>query len=92
MNKLIDLDKDGKPDLYVVGSDETVPVDKVPGVQYLKLSENNGLTNGTSGRIGPYLKRTLPEFQNWEYLNPIPSEELTLNPKLQQTPGWDSQY
>ncbi|MCG6191004.1 RagB/SusD family nutrient uptake outer membrane protein [Maribellus maritimus] len=92
MKKLIDLDQDGNPDLYVLGVNDDVPDNKVSGVQYLKLSENNGLTNGTSGRIAPYLNRSLPEFGNWEYLNPIPREELTLNSNLEQNPGWDLLY
>jgi hypothetical protein len=92
MNKLIDLDKDGTPDLYVLGVDDAVPDNKVTGVQYLKLSENNGLTNGTSGRLAPYLNRSLPEFEPWEYLNPIPREELTLNSNLKQNPEWDKLY
>jgi len=77
--------------LYVLLSTETVPSNKVPGVQYFKLSDVNGLSNGTKGRIIPF-NNTLPAFQNWEYLSPIPTEELTLNPKLEQNPGWDELY
>ena len=51
----------------------------------------NSLSDGTKGRIIPY-KNTLPAFMNWEYLNPIPTEELTLNPQLVQNPGWDELY
>jgi hypothetical protein len=92
MHKLIDLDKDGNPDLYVLGPDDEIPEDRISGVQYFKLSQNNGLTNGTSGRLGPYLNHSFLPFQNWEYLNPIPREELTINPNLSQNPGWESQY
>lgn len=92
MHQLIDLDKDENPDLYVLGPNDDIPEDKVSGVQYLKLSENNGLTKGTSGRLAPYLNLSIPSFQNWEYLNPIPREELTLNPNLVQNPGWESLY
>lgn len=91
IHKFIDLDNDGNPDLYVLLSTETVPSNKVPGVQYFKLSDVNGLSNGTKGRIIPF-NNTLPAFQNWEYLSPIPTEELTLNPKLEQNPGWDELY
>jgi hypothetical protein len=91
IHKFIDLDNDGNPDLYVLLSTETVPSNKVPGVQYFKLSDVNGLSNGTKGRIIPF-NSTLPAFQNWEYLSPIPTEELTLNPKLEQNPGWDELY
>lgn len=91
IHKFIDLDNDGNPDLYVLLPTETVPSNKVPGVQYFKLSDVNGLSNGTKGRIIPF-NSTLPAFQNWEYLSPIPTEELTLNPKLEQNPGWDELY
>lgn len=91
IHKFIDLDNDGNPDLYVLLSTETVPSNKVPGVQYFKLSDVNGLSNGTKGRIIPF-NSTLPAFQNWEYLSPIPTEDLTLNPKLEQNPGWDELY
>lgn len=90
MHKYIDLDNDGKPDLYVLASNESVPSSKVSGVQYFKLSTNNGLTSGTRGRLAPYLNYTFTPFANWEYLNPIPTEELTLNPKLVQNPGWEN--
>ena len=87
-NQLIDLDNDGKPDLYVIKSTDNAPSDKVSGVQYFKLSSVNGLTEGESGRLTPYKNAKKP-FENWEYLNPIPIEELTLNPKLKQNEGWD---
>lgn len=88
-NQLIDLDQDGAPDLYVVKSDENPPTDRVSGVQYFKLSPVNGLSAGESGRLVPYKNAKKP-FQAWEYLNPIPLEELTLNPDLGQNPGWDN--
>jgi hypothetical protein len=88
IHKLIDLDNEGKPELYVLLSTETAPSNKVSGVQYFKLSDVNGLTNGTKGRIIPF-KNTLPAFKDWEYLNPIPKEELTLNPQLKQNPEWE---
>jgi hypothetical protein len=48
----------------------------------------NGLAEGESGRLMPFKNAKKP-FENWEYLNPIPIEELTLNPKLKQNEGWD---
>jgi hypothetical protein len=87
-NQLIDLDNDGKPDLYVIKSTDNAPSDKVSGVQYFKLSSVNGLAEGESGRLMPFKNAKKP-FENWEYLNPIPIEELTLNPKLKQNEGWD---
>src|SRR5690606_18689873 len=60
------------------------PSTQISGVQYFRMSEVSGLSNDNSGRIIPY-SRPLPEFQDWEYLNPIPTEELTLNPNLNRT-------
>jgi hypothetical protein len=53
------------------------------------LSGNNSLSNGANGRILPYNK-PLPAYQDWEYLLPIPTEEITLNPTLIQNEGWDN--
>lgn len=88
-NQLIDLDQDGNPDLYVIKSTDNAPSDRVSGVQYFKLSPVNGLSNGESGRLMPYKNAKKP-FQSWEYLNPIPLEELTLNQNLSQNPGWEN--
>ncbi|MFC0320715.1 RagB/SusD family nutrient uptake outer membrane protein [Olivibacter oleidegradans] len=87
-NQLIDLDRDGKYDLYVVNSTDPLPTDRVSGVQYFKLSSVNGLSEGNSGRLTPY-NITKKNFEDWEYLSPIPQEEITLNTNLTQNPGWD---
>ncbi|WP_313189614.1 RagB/SusD family nutrient uptake outer membrane protein [Sphingobacterium sp.] len=87
-NQLIDLDNDGKPDLYVIKSTDNAPANKVPGVQYFKLSAINALSNGENGRLMPY-KNPKKSFESWEYLNPIPIEELTLNKNLKQNEGWE---
>ena len=88
LNEYIDLDEDANPDLMVYRNDQNPPSTQIPGVQYFRMSDVNNLSGETSGRIIPFA-RQLPEFQDWEYLNPIPTEELTLNPQLEQTPGWD---
>ncbi len=89
LKELIDLDNDGNADLYIYPENESAPIDKVPGVQYVKLNSPNGLSNGNSGRIVPNLGYNYKNFEDWEYLRPIPTEELTLNPNLDQNPGWD---
>ena len=88
LNEYIDLDEDANPDLMVYRNDQNPPSTQIPGVQYFRMSDVNNLSGEISGRIIPF-DRQLPEFQDWEYLNPIPTEELTLNPQLKQTPGWD---
>lgn len=88
LNEYIDLDEDANPDLMVYQNDQNPPSTPISGVQYFRMSDVNGLSGETSGRIIPF-NRQLPEFQDWEYLNPIPTEELTLNPQLEQNSGWD---
>lgn len=86
-NQYIDLNNDLKPDLYVIKNNETPPADRISGVQYYRLSDVAALSNGDHGRLILYNK-TLPTFQNHEYLSPIPTEEITLNRDLIQNPGW----
>ncbi len=88
-NTYIDLNNDGSPDLYVLKNNQTPPSDRIAGVQYFRLADVAALSEGEYGRIIPY-SRELPEFKDWEYLNPIPTEELTLNKMLKQNPGWDN--
>src|SRR5699024_2952611 len=87
-DQFIDLDQDGNNDLYVLEPEEKVPSDTKSGVQYLEFSTQNELTHGDHGRIIPNNK-VRREIEDWEYLKPIPTEEITLNPKLEQNPGWD---
>src|SRR5690606_6495470 len=88
-NQFIDLDRDGTDDLYVVRSTDELPADRVSGVQYFKLSAVNALSDGNSGRLVPYNLPKQP-FEDWEYLNPIPLEELTINTNLVQNPEWEN--
>ena len=90
VNQLIDLDNDGVNDVCFV---REVPEQLETGIAYVSLMDANGFSNGDEkgGRIIPYNK-LYEDWEDWEYLNPIPVEELTLNPKLGQNPGWDSYY
>jgi len=87
-NEYIDLNGDNNPDLYVLRPEDTEPSNKISGVQYFRLSSVNGLSEGDYGRLVPY-DREKQSFKDWEYLNPIPLEELTLNENLKQNPGWE---
>ncbi|AGA80509.1 RagB/SusD family nutrient uptake outer membrane protein [Echinicola vietnamensis] len=87
LEEYIDLNGDGNPNLYVLEYDETPPADQIEGVQYFRMSEIHGLSEDNQGRIVPY-NAILPGFEDHEYLKPIPTEELTLNPELEQNPGW----
>lgn len=73
-----------------VGSDlDGAYLDK-DGNNQVKLGDN--LFVNATGYIDTY-KETLPAGFNFDpkrdYLNPMPTEELLLNPKLGQNPGWE---
>ena len=87
LNTYMDRDRDGIFDLYVYDDNKPSDAGNFPKVDFFKLSGNNSLSNGTNGRILPYDK-PLPAYQDWEYLLPIPTEEIILNPKLIQNEGW----
>lgn len=89
LNTYMDRDRDGIFDLYVYDDNKPSDAGNFPKVDFFKLSGNNSLSNGTNGRILPYDK-PLPAYQDWEYLLPIPTEEIILNPKLIQNEGWDN--
>ncbi len=89
LNTYMDRDRDGTYDLYVY--DESKPSDagSYSDVDFFELSSDDmGLSNDNDGRIMPYTN-TLPDFEDWEYLDPIPTQELLLNSNLEQNPGWD---
>lgn len=79
-----DLDKDGVVDVVIY--EGTKP--SVVGPQYLKLGTNIFLSNGKSGYVltNPTLTKKFDE--NKDYLYPLPVQQLLLNPKLKQNPGW----
>lgn len=85
-NKLIDLDEDGKPDVYFF---TTAPASQVSGVTYLNVNTAaQKLTNGTSGEI-TWLTNIPRKFENKKYYYPIPETHLLTNPQLSQNPGWE---
>jgi starch-binding outer membrane protein, SusD/RagB family len=80
-----DLDADGKLDIWIYNG--TKPTD--PGYHYLKLGTDIDLENGASGGnvvINRNLAKKFDEAK--DYLYPIPSQEILLNPKLVQNPNW----
>ncbi|MFV0265731.1 MAG: RagB/SusD family nutrient uptake outer membrane protein [Draconibacterium sp.] len=92
LHTYIDLDNNGTDDIYVVAANQPFPGNTISTVQYLKLDGNKSLTNSTNGRIVPHSSFSFKTFENWEYLQPIPLEELTLNPNLVQNKGWEEYY
>jgi hypothetical protein len=84
-NKLIDLDEDGKPDVFFF---TTTPASQVSGVTYINVGvAAQKLTNGTSGEI-TWLTNIPRKFDDKKYFYPIPETHLLTNPKLGQNPGW----
>lgn len=91
LNTLMDLNKDGHPDVAFV---EQAPASPVPGVTYVNVAPTiNGkvnpqqLTNGTYGEL-TWLKDAPREWADKKYYYPIPESALLKNPKLGQNPGW----
>ena len=86
-NTLIDLDENGTPDVYFM----TVNVpnaERVGGVTYISVAGTDfKLANGTSGEI--VWRSDIPrQWEQKNYLYPIPEGDLLTNPALQQNPGW----
>lgn len=85
-DQLLDLNQDGKPDVSFV---DNVPADRVSGVVYFLLDNNTSkLSPGDKGNL-IWLSNIPKKFEDKMYLNPIPSNEIVLNPSLKQNPGWD---
>lgn len=66
------------------------PSNPIPGVSYYVISGNFvNLTNGTYGNVHWLVNYdTDRKWNDKYYYYPIPTSELVLNPKLEQTPGW----
>ncbi|NOU58706.1 RagB/SusD family nutrient uptake outer membrane protein [Marinifilum caeruleilacunae] len=88
LNTYTDRDQNGVFDLYIYDGNKPSDAGSYPKVDFFKLGDAMSLSNGANGRLLPYNK-ALPSFGDWEYLSPIPLEELTLNPKLKQNPEWE---
>lgn len=84
--QLLDLNKDGKPDVAFVTETPSSPV---TGVYYFKI--NNGiakLSEGTKGLL-LYQLNLNPSYDDYKYYAPLPYTELQLNQNLVQNPGWE---
>ncbi|MDI3319452.1 RagB/SusD family nutrient uptake outer membrane protein [Pinibacter soli] len=80
-----DFNNDGKTDVYLHnGNASGAPA----GTSSVVNVTQKALTNGTSGNFFPLKGITITFDENKDYLYPIPSEDITLNPKLLQNPGW----
>lgn len=80
-----DFNNDGKTDVYLHnGNASGAP----PGTSSIVNVTQKALTNGTSGNFFPLKGITITFDENKDYLYPLPSEDITLNPNLKQNPGW----
>ncbi|MHA4806859.1 RagB/SusD family nutrient uptake outer membrane protein [Flavitalea flava] len=80
-----DLDGDGVTDLVIWSG--TQP--STPNAQLLQLGTDVTLENGASGGniiVNGSIPKTFHE--NRDYLYPLPTQELLLNPNLVQNPNW----
>ncbi|WP_276484326.1 RagB/SusD family nutrient uptake outer membrane protein [Paraflavitalea pollutisoli] len=80
-----DLDADGKFDIWIYTG--TKPTE--PGYAYLKLGSEIELENGEQGGNVVINKNITKKFdENKDYLYPVPSGEIQLNPALKQNLNW----
>lgn len=81
-----DLDGNGKPDVNIyTGAKPPTQA----GVTYLKLGTDISLTGGQNGG-DVIVNGDIPKKfrEDRDYLNPLPTQELLLNPQLTQNPNW----
>ncbi|RYF92904.1 MAG: RagB/SusD family nutrient uptake outer membrane protein [Chitinophagaceae bacterium] len=93
--QLLDLNEDGKFDVSFV---DKIPATREPGVVYFVLDNTNSkLSEGDKGNLiwlsnikKEYEDPTAadPKVKSKRYLYPIPFNDMVLNPKLVQNPGW----
>lgn len=79
-----DLDGNGSFDLELF---QGSPAFSTP--QTLEIGGVISLLNGTEGNLVPFATRTKSFDEARDYLYPIPSGDILLNPNLDQNPGWE---
>ena len=81
-----DLDHNGSIDLVIYEGEAPTAV---PGRQYQRLGELV-LENGTNGGRIVNMPDIIKQWdEDKDYYYPIPTQELQLNPNLEQNPGWE---
>jgi len=80
-----DLDGDGKTDLVIYSDSQPT----VPNAQFLKLGTDVTLEKGTlGGNILPNSNLPKNFNEDRDYLYPLPTQDILLNPNLKQNPNW----
>lgn len=78
-----DLDGNGSQDIELYTSS---PSTSAP--QKVEIGGVITLSNGSSGNLVPFADRTKSFNESRDYLYPIPSGDIQLNPNLAQNPNW----
>ncbi len=78
-----DLDGDGNDDIELFQGSPTT------GLQPVEIGGVLNFSNGNSGNIVPFADRTKSFDESRDYLYPIPSGDILLNPNLSQNPNWE---
>ena len=86
VNEYLDLNEDGEPDVYFYLGE--APTDRIAGVFYLDVSgDPRVLSEGASGEL-VWMNDIPRVWEEKHYLYPISDADLTVNPALEQNPGW----
>lgn len=79
-----DFNGNGSTDVFLHDGNSSGAPSGTPNI--INVNERR-LTNGTSGNFIPF-SQSATFNEDKDYFYPIPSEELLLNPNLEQNPGW----
>ena len=83
-----DLSGDGVADVYIYAEGSAKPSGPSTA-QYFEINNGIFLSNGNSGYVDMHKNADRQGFnEDRDYLYPIPTDELNLNPNLTQNPGW----
>lgn len=86
--QILDLSDNGQAGAGDVCFVDVIPATKVAGVTYVQLTTSTfNLSNGNSGNL-QWLTNTPRVWDDKRYFYPLPPNELIINPKLVQNPGW----
>lgn len=83
-----DLSGDGKANVVLYTSDQPKPT--AAGCEVLEIGKDIHLTNGNSGYLNYFYAQTIFPFnEERDYLYPLPTDQLSINPNLKQNKGWE---
>lgn len=94
LNKPMDLNEDGTPDVCFY---QQMPANPVSGVTYINVAPTlsggtvnpQRLSHDTYGEL-TWLSNVQRKWEEKHYLYPIPETDRLLNPALGQNPGWET--